>query len=193
MEKQRMVFKARNTALEMLRDRGYTVDEAEFITFEDFQAMFIANNVDININNDIYVKFFLEDKSLQTKDLTGIYNYLTSEYNSDIKLILVIPEKASTNIKKILASEGYKEVEIFQYKQLIINITKHSIMPQIFPLTKEELDEVLSKYMCTKAQLPKILSTDPVSQYYGMKTGQAFKFIRNSNATGECVYYRVVK
>jgi DNA-directed RNA polymerase subunit H (RpoH/RPB5) len=57
----------------------------------------------------------------------------------------------------------------------------------------EEAKKVIDDFDATKSQLPKLLPTDPVAKYYGMKTGTVCKIVRNSQMTGESIYYRIVK
>ena len=78
-------------------------------------------------------------------------------------------------------------------KNLIFNITHHEYVPKHTILSKEEEDEVLQKYNLTKNKLPKILKSDPVARYYGMKNDQICKILRKSPEVGEAIYYRLVK
>ena len=41
--------------------------------------------------------------------------------------------------------------------------------------------------------MPRLLSSDPVARYFGMKSGDVCRIIRNSQMTGETSYYRMVK
>ena len=46
-QEQKKLFKVRKTVLEMIRDRGFTIPENKYITFEEFQAQYDAKNCDI--------------------------------------------------------------------------------------------------------------------------------------------------
>ena len=73
------------------------------------------------------------------------------------------------------------------------NITHHEFVPKHIILTNEEQEELLEKYSSTINKLPKILKTDPVARYYGMKQNQVCKIIRKSPEVGNYPYYRLVK
>jgi len=75
----------------------------------------------------------------------------------------------------------------------MINITHHEIVSKHILLTPEEIEKVLEEYQTVRSQLPKLLVTDPVAKYYGMKAGDVCKIIRQSPMTGESYYYRIVK
>ena len=47
-------------------------------------------------------------------------------------------------------------------------------------------------YNVTEQQFPKILDTDPIVKYYGMKVGQVCKIIRINKFTGDDISYRIV-
>ena len=78
-------------------------------------------------------------------------------------------------------------------KNMIFNITHHEFVPKHIILSKEEENEVLDKYSTNINKLPKIFKSDPVARYYGMKSNQICKIIRNSPEVGDYIYYRLVK
>ncbi len=65
-------------------------------------------------------------------------------------------------------------------------IPKHEL------LTKEQSDEILTRYNATPAQLPFVLSTDPLVKEIGGKPGDFVKISRRSETAGASVYYRYV-
>ena len=194
-----VLFKVRNTILEMITDRGYIVPDSEKITFEQFIIKYNNKNVDIYINDEyknkkIYIHFHNEQKSFGKKDLLNITQEIITKYSDEhINIILLLREKENSAVSKELTKESFKNVEIFLKKNMIFNITHHVFVPKHFVLTYDEEKEVLEKYNTTKGKLPKLSKTDPIAKYYGMVPDQVCKIIRKSPEVGEYIYYRLVR
>ena len=186
-------FHVYQTIVEMLTDRGYSVSKN--IDYDEFIIMYEENNYDITDNdNKIHVTFFKDTKTFSKKDLTEIVQNIKNEFdNENIKIIIILREKYNVTIEKELANELYRNVEIFLFKNLTFNITRHQDVPKHIPLNDVEIKEVIEKYKVRKNQIPKILSTDPMARYYGIKPGGMFKIIRPSTSAGEYVTYRYVR
>jgi len=197
-EEKNTLFKIRKTVIEMVEDRKYIFPDSDKINFEEFSSQFDAKNLDIFVNNEnkspIYIHFHNENKSLAKSDLKNLVESIIEKYNNhEIKIIILLKERGNGSIFKELNKEEYKHVEIFMNKNMIFNITHHQLVPKHTLLSSEEEEEILEKYNTTKNKLPKILRTDPIVQYYGMKPAQICKIIRKSPEVGESVYYRLVK
>jgi DNA-directed RNA polymerase I, II, and III subunit RPABC1 len=63
----------------------------------------------------------------------------------------------------------------------------------IFQLFSGEIEKDVIGPNINKNHLPKILVRDPISRYYGAKSGDIFKVIRPSSASGEYITFRLVK
>jgi DNA-directed RNA polymerases I, II, and III subunit RPABC1 len=83
-------------------------------------------------------------------------------------------------------------LEFFNLKELIVNITKHELVPKHELLNDDDLRALLERYGCKVSQLPKVLVSDPVAKYYGLKRGQVVKILRKSETAGTYVSYRYV-
>lgn len=83
-------------------------------------------------------------------------------------------------------------VEVFNYKQLLRNITKHEYQPKFRVMSELEKEEVKRKYICSDDQLPKMLWEDPIRQYFGLKEGQMISCTRLADV-GKEPYYRIVQ
>lgn len=199
-EERKTLFNIRKTVIEMLQDRNYIIPQSELINFDDFSIKFKNKNLDIFIDNTendkgkVYVYFHNENKTIPKVDLKNLLSKTIETYNDEnIKLIILLKEKGNGSILKEINKEIYKNVEIFMNKNMIFNITHHEFVPKHVILSEEEEKEVLDKYSTTINKLPKILRSDPVAKYYGMKPNQICKIIRNSPEVGDYLYYRLVK
>lgn len=206
-ERARSLRKVRTTILEMLNDRGYDcssypidIDEVEII--ERFQQ----DTLDIFVprregNYKMYVRFYkiysFDVKTFGKKELQQTVDDIRSNYpDDDIHFIILLHQEPTPPAKKALETdiERYKHVEVYQINRFVFNITKHRLVPKHRKMDENEVRELMEKYGCTRGQLPKIFSTDPVSQYYGFRSGDVIEITRyNIPTTGRSMYYRMVK
>lgn len=77
-------------------------------------------------------------------------------------------------------------------KKTLENITNHVLVPNHIVLSDKEKKDLLTKYDIEANQLPKILTTDPVSLSIEAKAGQVLKIIRESHTAKESIAYRLV-
>lgn len=201
ISREKFFFKVRKTTIEMLKDRKYNVsEEDEFMPFSDFVNRFDENKIDIiaphskNENRIAYVYFLLDTPTMSKKDLDKLKLFIDEEYpDKEMNVISIVQEKLTPQISKELLLDEFKNYEMFLAKQLMINITKHHLVPKHILLEEDEVKEVLNRFLATKTQMPRLLSSDPVARYFGMKSGDVCRIIRNSQMTGETSYYRMVK
>ena len=187
-------YLARNTILDILEDRGYIVAENlktsidEFMIQYDSGEMYIYTKKKDEENKSIYVYFHLDNRNFQKKDLVNLMSNITNQYqNEQVKIRIVTREKLNQAILRI------DYIESFILNHLVINITKHIMMPKFEVMSDEEIEILLKEFSISKNQLPKILITDPISRYFGVKSGDIFKITRSSPTTGLSVSYRLVK
>lgn len=199
--KTNIYFKNRKTTLEMIQDRGFKVsDEDLMMTYQDFSNRLEENQINIvalhqssNLKG-IYVHYILETKTFSKKDLLNLKHFIDENYpTKEMTVIIITQDKPTPQIAKELLNDEFKLYEVFLTKMLMFNITHHELVPKHIVLTEEEAKKVLDYFDSMKSQLPKLLPTDPVAKYYGMKSGTICKIIRNSQMTGESIYYRIVK
>jgi len=188
------LFKIRKTLLEMLGDRKYQIpSEIKDLNIQHFMAQYENNEIDIVLDN-MYVRFFEEDKSFAKNDLKNNYAEIVEENGDTINVIIIIKDKIASAVKTELGKNIYSNLEIFTHNELIFNITKNYLVPKHILLNEEEKQEVYNKYnMKNNDHFQQILVTDPVAKYYAMRVGDLCKIIRSSPSSGVGISYRAVR
>ncbi|KAG5507615.1 hypothetical protein JKF63_06564 [Porcisia hertigi] len=112
------------------------------------------------------------------------------------RVVFVTPSKPNPIVRKTIDTYNRGEqdlrFELFEEDELSVNITHHKLVPKHTPLSDEEIKDVLHAHALELHQLPRILSTDPVARYYGLKRGQVVRIERKSMSAGLYVTYRQV-
>ena len=82
-------------------------------------------------------------------------------------------------------------IETFEGWELLVDITKHYLVPCHSILSEAEKNQMLKRHRLTIQQLPRIKRDDPMARYLGMHVGQVVKIVRKSKISGRYVTYRV--
>ncbi|GFQ02418.1 DNA-directed RNA polymerases ii and iv subunit 5a [Phtheirospermum japonicum] len=195
------LHRIRKTAMEILRDRGYSVDDFEV---EMSRSQFIQKfgesmkREDLNIHkcsrtntsDQIYV-IFPEEQKVGVSD---IRTYIKRMHEEGVhRAILVVQQNLTSGARKGISEISSKfHLEEFKEAELLVNIKNHVLVPEHQLLTPEEKKSLLERYTVKETQLPRIQINDPIARYYGMKRGQVVKIIRPSETAGRYVTYRFV-
>ncbi len=86
---------------------------------------------------------FEQEEKIKTKNLE---DFLRKMDNSKIvEGILVYPKEISNNVKQTIEELKDSCIELFQEKELLVNITEHEYVPKHCPITDQEKRELLLK------------------------------------------------
>ncbi len=123
------------------------------------------------------------------KDIvTGVQSEMD---NARLNLGIIITQVGFTSDSK-KQSKLNPKVELFNYSDLIQNITQHALQPDFIHLTSEERDIFLQSSGINFRKLKRMSYIDPVTLYYGAKVGDIFKIIRYTNYGSEIEYKGVM-
>lgn len=142
---------------------------------------------------NIWVEFN-SDENVGLKQLRDYMQHLVSgQFYSGI--MICAKPMTGMALRLLRGASGIQEgpkggVEVFVEQDLLVNITKHELVPKHVLLSREEKDQLLKRYRLKETQLPRIQVTDPVAKYYGLRRGQVVKIIRRSETAGRYASYR---
>lgn len=152
----------------------------KILTKEYIEKYFSKNIVLLDKKKDIYVSFI--NKKVGVKDIKTkiLDNLKDKEYKS---LIIITRYKLNSYVINKLNNID-KEVEIFSYNNLYINLIDHFLVPKHQVLDKKHEELIKKKF---NSKLPLIKKSDPICMYYNCKVGQVLKIYRK-----EEIYFRLV-
>lgn len=129
--------------------------------------------------------------------LKQLRDYMAHLVNNNFYSGIMVCTKPMTGmaLRLLRGASGMEEgpkggVEVFVEQDLLVNITKHELVPKHVLLSREEKAQLLSRYRLKETQLPRIQVTDPVAKYLGLRRGQVVKIIRKSETAGRYASYR---
>ncbi|KAL4934289.1 DNA-directed RNA polymerase core subunit RPB5 [Aspergillus undulatus] len=216
------VWRTWRTVFEMLQDRGYEVTEEEVkIELEEFKSKYVdekgypareklkiqarpteamkekytplksASNPDPQPDcGTIYIEFCPDDSGIGAKQVRT-FNHTVDEGNFHTG-IFITKTPISPSAVRMLAGIPGRICEHFQEQDLLVNITRHELVPKHVLLSPEEKSRLLQRYRLKESQLPRIQVSDPVARYLGLRRGQVVKIIRRSETAGRYASYRWV-
>lgn len=108
--------------------------------------------------------------------------YIATGYTN----LIIVYDQITGTARKLLDLVHDKNIELFNYNELMYNITKHHLVPKHTKLSSEERLSFVSTY---GDNIPIIKKTDPVSRYWCFKPGDIIRINRNDGT----ISYRIVR
>jgi len=209
------LFSVRKTILEMLKDRGYNlpVEDDENITVAGYRSRFhgkVDKDLTILVQKiaDFDQKmmiFFPSPPPEATTRRVGaeavkhIHEKMNAESVRRAIIIVERPLMGHANVLIEVKTEEQHElgnldwrVEVFLRSELVVNITRHELVPKHVVMTDQDKKTLLKRYHLQEKHLPRIQKSDPISRYFGLQHRQVLKIIRPSETAGYYVTYRLV-
>ena len=202
------IYKSRNILLEILKDRGYSVDDYTDFSVTEVQAMYNNKELDMLLehstqknsndeNKKLYVKYHLTTRLGSSHiydyvdDLFDIEEVLTSEDD----LIIISKDKTNQTICDLVEQLFIKDkkfVNIYNFHDYLFNVLDHEMQPIFRILSKDEKQEIMKRYNIVKdKEFPDVSRFDPVSQAIGVRPGQLIEITRSSPTAVKSLYYRI--
>lgn len=133
---------------------------------------------------------FMNDPSIGIKQLKAFAQML--DQHKYWTGIFVTAANPTSSALKIIPSLKPIELEVFREEDLLVNISRHELVPKHVLLSAGEKQYLLERYRLKETQLPRIRLDDPMSRYLGLRRGQVVKIIRKSETAGRYASYRYV-
>jgi len=213
------LYRAWKTVHEMVADRGYDLTEEELnISLDDFRIQYCDSDgrpvrkrmtfsakpspsmlekftdpqtgqLLPNSCGTIWIEFSPET-SIGIKQMRTFAHHIV-EHNFHSGIFITMAALTSS-AQKIIPTVQPSIIETFMEQDLLVNITRHELVPQHILMSREEKRKLLERYRLKESQLPRIQMADPVARYLGLRKGQVIKIIRKSETAGRYASYRWV-
>ena len=188
----------------MLQDRLENNPDAEAQALIDYLRQILGDSLkaeaenntsfSITVGKKLRIIYFLQ--RFKTLDmLTTINKDKNDKEKSGYEhYIIILKDKSTSTSTKSILERLKGDVEIFEIKELIFNISKHELVPKHTLYKDEESIRKLfaDLHIENKMQLPLILKTDPMARYLNAKSGNILKIVRYPITSAEHIVYRAV-
>jgi len=204
------IYKSRNIILNILKSRGFNVDDWSDFSVTEVQAMFNSKELDMLLENPttkkkVYVKYHLSGTkggtSMSRLGTSHIYDYVDDLFDiedvltSNDDLIIISKDKTNQTIKDLIEQLFIKDkkfVNIYNFHDYLFNVLEHEMQPKFRILSEEEKQKIMKQYNITKdKEFPDISRFDPVSQAMGVRPGEVMEITRSSPTAVKSLYFRI--
>lgn len=192
---------------EMLADRGYAIDKRNLtITLQTFRERFgqhpnrrqmtlVYESAADDENDDRgpLLVVFASDPKVGVGPVRQLVQDMCETDAQDAILIVQkgVTPTAGAALRQ-LAPQLRVQVFLEQEMLCMSSIMHHELQPHFTVLKKADKEALLTKYKCKDSQLPRMLVTDTVARYYGLRRGHVLKIVRPSETAGRYTTYRCV-
>lgn len=104
--------------------------------------------------------------------------------------ILIVPNNSQNKKIRNIINKKYKNVELFEEVEFMINLIDHDLVPKHEILN--ETDKKVFAFEIENEQLNKVYVSDPVARYYRAQVGDVFRITRPSDMGCPSIAYSQV-
>ena len=184
---KQILSKVYNNVLEMMQDRGLRVTKSCQCEEELMQR--------IDDNKPIL--------RAETEGGSKTFAFIDSEERTGVKLIRALRDEYGKSALCIINTDGAtpftkrevadcSHIEFWQVGELLMNPTKHALVPRHTALSDESVAEMQTRRCILPTQWPLILHTDIIVRWYKFPKGAIVRIERKGFAHERGDYYRKV-
>lgn len=194
---------SRKTIKEMLELRGYDAssctDDVRFMANGDAVQPIKLSKSDETIELHYEVSSTRTNhKKITTLIKNIIDNRPLAEKSKNFNIVIVVCDYMTPSVKeaiRILNDKPEIFIQVFPIRALMFNVTKHKLVPKHEKIDKDEYSNYLNDFLQSlhinnTSNLPKILESDPVAMFIGLRPGDLCKITRPSKSSGKHTFYR---
>ena len=196
------VYESRIIILEILKSRGFDIDDWTGFSVTEIQTLFDNKQLDMLLENPLTKKKLFVKYHLGTRLGDGhVYDYVDDLFDiediltTDDDLIIVSKDKVNLTIRDLVDQLFIKDkrfVNIYNLHDYLFNILNHNMVPPHVILDDEKKNEIKKKYNITAdSEFPEISRTDPVAKAIGLRPGKLCEITRASPTAVQIKYYRL--
>ena len=137
-------------------------------------------------NGDLYAVKIVFQKITTTGKQSPITDFI-NDYPKHNKIII-----ANEYNNKIADYVNKQSIQIFRESALLSDLISHCYQPKFEVLSPSEIEITKKEYNFDDSTIKKILKSDPVTKYYGLKKGNMLRITRPSPLSGFSIDYRIV-
>jgi DNA-directed RNA polymerase subunit H (RpoH/RPB5) len=202
------LYRSRMTLLDILEDRGY--DVAKYRKFSPAEAGAARSamsglNIKVSKKDDETKICDVRYASISRQKLDSFFDDIEDDDTENIEVVVMLDDLVAeahhaAALKQYMKPKesGGKErrklrVSFFSVQMLVINPTKHVLVPKHEIVKAEYHKDLLeSLYITSKSKMPEIkFHVDPIARCIGAVPGDIVKITRPSQSAGESIIYRV--
>ncbi len=191
MDSTNNIYRSFVTLKEMLTDQNQDISLLNNISNEELEIIHRQsdNIFQIFANDHLKIIYYLNTKF----KFADLKKYIQSKDNEKVTdIIIIFKEKINSFNPKNIDDFNNINLQTFIIKELLFNISKHSLVPR-HEVVKDstEISKLVEHYnLKSKLQFPIILKTDPMAKYLNVQSGELVRVTRISPSSGESVLYR---